>query len=250
MMHFVGSIECCLVILFDIFHCLYQESCTSHGRVADIVLWCRLHHFYYHADDMTRCAELTISARGCHFAKYILIHIAHGIAVVHIECIHTIYNLCKRASIWNQEYGSLHVSAIGALFASTDMLDKLEYILANHVVHILRACIAEHRPSHAFVWHFLIGIWIQPHLARRECRILYFAIEVACVVFFLQLLIVEHLHKKDVSHLLQYCDWIGDSSHKECVPYLVYLIFYFACYHILGISFIILLYFFLLFLLP
>ena len=38
-------------------------------------------------------------------------------------------------------------------------------------------------------------------------------------------LVVEHFHEEDLGHLFQYGDWVSNTSHKECVPYLVYLVF-------------------------
>ena len=117
------------------------------------------------------------------------------------------------------------------------MLDEFEHILAHHPEHFIGTQVLEHVPAQAFVRNARLlliayGIRIHPYLSFREGRVLNYAIPVAGVFLFLQLLVVEHLHKEDVGHLLQYGDWVGNACHKEGVPYLIYLVFDFSCNHI------------------
>lgn len=93
MVNFFGCIECRFVVLFDVFHSLDKETSASHGWVADVILWGWLHHFNYHTYDMAGCAKLAVGARSCHLAKNVLIHIAHGVAIVHVQRVHTVHNL-------------------------------------------------------------------------------------------------------------------------------------------------------------
>ena len=235
-LHLLTYIHGSLILLLDILHRLNQESCRTHGRVADVVLGRRLHHLYNHAYDVARRAKLSVGARCSHLAEYILVDIAHGVAVVHVECVHTVNHFGKRTGVGYEEYSRLHVAAVGTLLTGTDMLDKLKHTLAHNLEHVVGTEVLEHVPTQILVRHagtLLVahGIGINPQLAVKECGVLHFAVPVACVLFFLQLLVVEQFHKEDVGHLLQYCDGIGDASHKECVPYLVYLVFYFASYH-------------------
>ena len=189
-------------MLLDILHCLHQEARTTHRRVADIVGWCWLHHIDNHTDDVARRAELSVSARSSHLTKDILIDIAHRITVVHVEGIDPIDHLRQCASIRDKEGSRLHIPTVGTLLACSDGLDKLKDILTNHLKHVFRARMAEHRPAHTLVGNLLFGDRVQPVLPDKEGRILYFGIKVACHIFLLQLLVVKHLHKEDICHLL------------------------------------------------
>ena len=117
------------------------------------------------------------------------------------------------------------------------MLDKFKHALSHNLIHIVGTKILENVPSEVLVRHsgtLLIahGFGVDPQFAIEECGVLHFAIPVACVLFFLQLLVVEHLHEEYICHLFEYGYGVGDASHKEGVPNLVDLVFYFACYHI------------------
>ena len=116
------------------------------------------------------------------------------------------------------------------------MLDEFEHVLPYHLEHIVGAQVLEHVPAQAFVRDsslLLVGgsVGVNPELPFGEGRVLHFAVKVACVFLFLELLVVEHLHEEDVGHLFQYGDRVGNTCHKEGVPYLVYLVFDFSCYH-------------------
>ena len=104
MVSLFAYIHCRLIVLLDVLDSFYKETGRTHGRVADVILGSWFHHLHNHADDVARSTELTICARCCHLAKDILIHIAHGITIVHVESINTVNNLCQCTSIRNQEY--------------------------------------------------------------------------------------------------------------------------------------------------
>ena len=232
------NIHCRLIVLLDVLDCFNKETGRTHGWVADIILWSRFHHLYNHADDVARSTELTICARCCHLAKDILIHIAHGITIVHVERVNAINNFGKGTGIWNKEDSRLHVTAICRFLTSTDMLDKLKDTLTNYLEHVFCTKVLEHMPTQVLVWNtspFLIthSIRIHPKLSFEKCRVLYLTIPVASILFFLKLLVIEHLHEEDIGHLLQHGDRVGYAGHKECVPYLVNLVFYLSCNHIL-----------------
>ena len=152
--------------------------------------------------------------------------------------VDTVHHLGKSASVGDEEDCRLHVAAIGRLLASADVLDKLEHALTNHLEHIVGTEVLEHMPAQIFVGYtcsLLVAhsLRIYPQLSVEEGGVLYLTVPVACVLLLLQLLVVEHLHKKDVRHLLQNGNGVSDASHKERVPYLVDFVFYLACYHLL-----------------
>ena len=93
-------------------------------------------------------------------------------------------------------------------------------------------------PTQIFVWNacflFITDCFrIYPELSGRERWILHFCSPITSVLFLLKLLIIKHLHEEDIRHLFKNCNGISDTSHKECVPNLVNLVFYLTCYHII-----------------
>ena len=101
----VADVQGCFIVLLDILHRLYQKSCRTHSGVADVVLWSRLHHLYNHAYDVAWRAELSVGARSRHLAEYILVDIAHGVAVVHVERVYSVNYLGKRTGVGYEEDG-------------------------------------------------------------------------------------------------------------------------------------------------
>ena len=185
MLHRFCRIECPLVMLLDILHCLHQEASTTHRRVADKVGRCRLHHIDNHTNDVARRAKLSVRSRSSHLTEDILIDIAHRITVVHVECIDPIDHLRQCTSIRDKEGSRLHIPTVGTLLTCSDGLDKLKHVLTNHLKHIFRTRMAEHRPAHTLVGHVLFGNRIKPVPPNKEGRILYFGIKVACHIFLL-----------------------------------------------------------------
>ena len=102
-----------LVVFLHVLGTLYNEACRTHSGVADAVFEGRLHEVYHHLDDVAWRAELAVVARSSHLAEDVFVHIAHGIAVVHIEGIDAIDNLGQRTRVLNEEGGIGHESAIG-----------------------------------------------------------------------------------------------------------------------------------------
>ena len=189
-LHLFSGIEDGLVILLDVFHGFYEESCRSHGWVADVILRCMLHHLHDHTDDVSGGAELSVGAACRHLAENVFIYIAHRIAVVHVERIHAVDYLGKGSGVGNQEDSRLHVAAVGAFFTRADVLDEFEHVLPYHLIHIVSAQVLEHVPAQAFVRDsclLLVGgsIGVNPELSFGEGRVLHFAVKVACVFLFL-----------------------------------------------------------------
>ena len=185
MLHRFCRIECPLVMLLDILHCLHQEARTTHRRVADKVVRRRLHHIHNHTDNVTRRTKLSVRSRSSHLTEDILIDIAHRITVVHVEGIDPIDHLRQCTSIRDKEGSRLHIPAVSTLLTCSDGFDKLKDILTNHLKHVFWTRMAEHRPAHTLVGNLLFGSRIQPVLPNKEGRILYFGIKVACHIFLL-----------------------------------------------------------------
>ena len=242
-LHLVLRKQSLLVLFLDIFHGLNEKTGATHGWVADIILWGRLHHLHDHTDDMARRAELSVRAGSSHLAKDVLIYVTHGITVVHVKGINAVNDLREGTGVRDEEYRRLHITAISTLFACSDMLDELENTLSHNLEHIVRTEVLEHVPTEMLVRYsgllfFGSSFRVHPSLTGRESRILNLSIPVAGIRLLLQLLVIEHLHKEDIRHLFQYRYRIGDTSHEERIPYLVDFVFYIACDHILFFSLI------------
>ena len=91
--------ELLLVVLGDILGTFDNEAGTAHCGVADGVFECGLHQLDHHTDDVARGAELTVVASSGHLAEDVLVDIAHGVAVVHVEFVDTFHNLDKCAGV-------------------------------------------------------------------------------------------------------------------------------------------------------
>ena len=96
---------------------------------------------------MAWCSELTIIARCCHFAKNILIGIAHRISIVHIEVVDTFHYLCQSSRTLNKERGVLHKSAVRRFLALIQVLYEDKGIFADRAIHSFRFLVLEHAPS-------------------------------------------------------------------------------------------------------
>ena len=86
-----------LVVQLDVLGGFHYEASRTHGRVADGVLDGGAHEFHHHAYDVARSAELAVVARCSHLAKDILVDIAHGVAVVHVQGIDALHYLGEGA---------------------------------------------------------------------------------------------------------------------------------------------------------
>ena len=136
-------------VILDISCGLDNEAGTTHGGIADAVVLGdgRLHELHHHANDMARGAELTISSTGSHLAKYVLIHIAHRVAVFHVKVVDLLHDVLQGFGTLDEEDGIAHVARVCRAAAMPQGLDEREHIVAHMVKHVLAAVLAEHLPA-------------------------------------------------------------------------------------------------------
>ena len=134
---------------FNIVSCFNKETCTTHSWVANRILLPkrRFHHFHHHTDDMSRSSELSVLTFFCHLAKDVLIDIAHGISVVHVECIHLFYQRLQYTRFVNKENCIPHKASISSFFSVANFLYKRENIVTYHVEHVFCAHFLENLPT-------------------------------------------------------------------------------------------------------
>ena len=104
------------------------------------------------------------------------------------------------------------------------MLDKLKHVLANHVEHIVRSAIRNFFSSQIPIWNLLLRLQVQPHLSSGNVGLASSLSKSRAFLFLLNLLVIQQFHEEDISHLLQYRDWISDTCHKDSIPYLIDLV--------------------------
>ena len=223
-----------LVMLTHILGTLDDKTRTTHSRVTDGVLQGGLHDFNHHADDVSRCTELTVVARSRHLAEHILIDIAHRVTVVHVKMVDTLDNLGEGTGALNQEGRILHETAVGRLLAATQVLDEHKHVLADDAVHRLGVIVLERAPPQIFVGDVAVSLRIVPR-PIADSRLRHCHTHSVGIGFLGALCIVEHLHKEQIGHLLENGDGIGDASGPKGVPNTVYSILDFSCYHWLGV---------------
>ena len=191
-----------LVMLLHILGTLNDESCATHSRVADGVFEGGLHELDHHADNVTRCTELTIVARGSHFAKHILIHVAHSVTVVHVEVVDALNYLGQRARTLDKEGGILHKTAVGTLLALVERLDIDKHVLAHETEHCLGVLVLEHSPAQVVVGHITVGLGIVPR-AILESGFAHSNTKGISISLTSALGIVEHFHEEQIGHLFE-----------------------------------------------
>ena len=219
-----------LVVFLHILGTLYNESCTSHSRIAYAILQIRLHEFHHHLNDMSRRAELSVVARCCHLAKYILVHVAHRITIIHIERINTIDNLHQGSRILHEESCICHEATIGTLLTIVKVLDEGEGIATDDAIHLLSILILEYAPSQSLVGYILVCLRIVPH-TLLEGGFFHLYTHKTCIRLLRLLRIIEHFHKEQISHLLQDGDRVCYATCPKGVPYRIYAVLYLACNH-------------------
>ena len=135
--HILVGLDGGTVLVVDLTGSLHDETCTTHGRVADDIINLGLSHRDNHTDDVARRAELTVLPLLRHSCQHILIDIAHGVGIFHIQQVDIVDDTLQHVSLRNTEHGILHVAAIGRTTLLADALDKHKHVVAHMVQHVL-----------------------------------------------------------------------------------------------------------------
>jgi len=73
----------------------------------------RLGQLDHERDDMTRPAELPVLAGGCDLAEHVIVDVALGVAVAHIERIKLLHDLVEQRGAGDLQPGVAHVARTG-----------------------------------------------------------------------------------------------------------------------------------------
>lgn len=180
---------------------------------------------------MTRRAELAIGAGCGHLSKDVLVHVAHGVPVVHIQLIDAVYNARERAGILDQEHRVLHVARVSRFLRITHILYERENIVTDRVEHFLGFIVLEDMPAEGLVGNVFVGLRIVPRFSCFEDWVVNLSTKNAGSGLAVCLSVIQHFHKEQIGHLLKDGQGISDTSRPEGIPYLVDAIFDFAGYH-------------------
>ncbi len=222
--------ELLLVVLGDILGTLHNKTGTAHRRVADGVLQRGLHQFHHHPDNVAGRAELSVVACRGHLAEDVLVHVAHRVAVVHVELVHAFHYLDQCAWIGNKEGGTLHKAAVCTFLTLVEALYEYESILADGLIHLLGLEVHKVVPTQIVVWHIAVAVGVVPRTGF-EYGVVDGAAQQVGSGLSLHLRVVQHLHKEEVCHLFEDGDRVGDASCPKGVPDTVYSVLYIACNH-------------------
>ena len=223
--HILVGLDGSAILVVNLAGCLHDESCTTHGRIANHIINLRLCHRDDHADDMARRTELTVLTFLRHARQHILIDIAHSVGIFHIQQVDIINHTLQHISLRNAENRILHIATIGRTTLLAYALNEHKHIVANMVEHILGREALEHRPSQVFVSHLLIGFRIQPLLAFLKQRVLEFVAKLNGVTLFMALLIVEQFDEEQIRKLFKYGYRHRDATSPQCIPNFIYTAF-------------------------
>ena len=202
------------VVFFEVFRGSHEEARRAAGGVADHVLGDGSGHVRHEADDVPGGAELAVLPRRGNFAQHVLVEVALGVPVVHVDGVELVHHACQHPGGGYEEHGVLHVAAVGAgsfavaAVSSAEVLDEGEDFVPDDPVHLLGGHVPEAGPTEVLPVGGKDGIVQDFSRAGRPA--------------FLQgLEFVEPLDEEQVGELLDDRERVGDAPGPHGVPYAV-----------------------------
>ena len=101
------------MVLAQIFAGRDQEAAGAAAGIADHVLGLRRGQLDHQLDDVARRAELAVLAGGGDLAEHVLVDVALGVAVLHVELVEHVDDLGEQRRRRDGEAGVLHVVRVG-----------------------------------------------------------------------------------------------------------------------------------------
>src|SRR5262249_17482710 len=147
--------------------------------------------------------------------------------IFHWHLIQKIDNFCEQSRRRNREPRVAHVVRVSG-FIAPKLSQKREYVFADQLEHVLRREILEPRPP---------IILIRPRVARviifsfRKDASFHRLLRTIRLQLLSGMQIVEPFQEEQISNLLDYLEWVGDSSAPKRVPNPIDLIANFARQH-------------------
>jgi hypothetical protein len=101
------------VVLAQIFAGGDQEAAGATRRIADHVLRLGRDQLDHHRDDVARRAELGVLAGGRDLCQHVLVDVALGIAIAHVELVELLDDFIQERGSRNLKTSVTHVARIG-----------------------------------------------------------------------------------------------------------------------------------------
>ena len=130
-----------------------EEARRTAGWVADHVLRSGGGHVHHQTDDVARRAELAVLSGGGDLSEHVLVEIALGVAVGHVDAVELVDHVGQHPGRGHHEEGILHMVAVrrGPLAVRLPLLperlDKGEHLVAHRLKHLLRRGLSKARPA-------------------------------------------------------------------------------------------------------
>ena len=123
-----------------------QEAACADRGVADHVLRLGLHQLHHRRDDVSGRAELAVLAGRGDLRQHVLVDVALGVAVAHVELVELVDHLGQQRWARNLETGVAHVARIGSAFP-VERADEWEDMLVDDAKHLRAGEMLEARPA-------------------------------------------------------------------------------------------------------
>lgn len=201
----------------------HEEARRARARVADAVRPGGLHHFDHELDDVAGRAELTVLPGAGDLAEEVLVEVALGVAVAHVDFVDGLHRLVQEAGGGDHEGGVLHVGGEGIARAAQGFheVECARFGLLGHphgLKHDLRVHVAQPAPAQVVLVGAVDGVLDGRAQHSR--------------LFFLEgLHLVEPAEENQVSDLLDDRDGVGDAARPEGFPEAVDFGFELSCDH-------------------
>ena len=156
-----------------------------------------------------RRAELPVLPGRGDLAEHVLVEIALGVAVGHVDVVELVDHVGQHPSRGHHEEGVLHVVGVGRSLVRVprlaEGLDEGEHPVAHGLEHPLRRELLESRPA-------------QSGLAGGEQRLLGRAAGAGGSVLLARVQLVQTLDEQQVGELLDDREWVRDAAGPHGVP--------------------------------
>ena len=186
-----------------------EEAGGAAGRIADDVVRGGGGHVHHEPDDVARRAELPVLPGGRDLAEHVLVEVALGVSVGHVDVVELVDDVGQHAGRGHHEEGVLHVMGVGRSLVGvaclTDRLDEGEHPVPHRLEHPLGRQLLETRPA-------------QGVLAGGERRLRDRAAGAGGLVFVAGVQLVETLDEEQVGELLDDGEGVRDAAGPHGVP--------------------------------
>ncbi len=186
-----------------------EEAGRAASRIADDVVRRGRGHVHHQPDDVARGAELPVLPRGGDLAEHVLVEIALGVAVGHVDVVELVDHVGEHARRGHHEEGVLHVMGVGRSLVRVSRLaqrlDEGEHPVPHRLEHPLGRELLESRPA-------------QSGLAGGEQRLLDRAAGAGGLMLRACVQLVQTLDEEQVGELLDDRERVRDAAGPHGVP--------------------------------